>query len=45
MSSPEKFCDHVLQQFNGKLLEGGFSSAKLLDAMLLEVPAAKVKKK
>ena len=45
MSSSEKFRDHVLQQFNGKLLEGGFFSAKLLDAMLPELPAAKAKKK
>ena len=45
MPSSEKFRDHVLEQFNGKLLEGGFFLAKLLDAMLPEVPAAKVKKK
>jgi len=52
----EKIRDHVLEQFNGKLLEGGFRVtndqiedgeflAKLLDAMLPELPAAKVKKK
>ena len=52
----EKFRDHVLEQFNGKLLEGGFCVtndqiedgeflATLLDAMLPELPAAKVKKK
>ena len=41
----EKFRDHVLEQFNEKLLEGGFFLAKLLDAMLPEVPAANVKKK
>ena len=56
MPSSEKFRDHVLQQFNGMLLEGAFRVtndqiedseflAKLLDAMLPELPAAKVKKK
>lgn len=56
MSSSEKFRDHVLEQFNGKLLEGGFRVTndqiedgdllvRLLDAMLPELPAAKAKKK
>lgn len=56
MPSSEKFRNHVLAQFNGKLLEGGFRVtneqiadgkflAKLLDAMLPELPAPKAKKK
>lgn len=56
MPSSEKFRDHVLQQFNGKLHEGGFRVTneqiedgdllvRLLDAMLPEVPAPKAKKK
>ncbi|WP_458449902.1 hypothetical protein [Fibrobacter sp.] len=55
MPSSEKFRDHVLAQFNGKLLEGGFRVTNdqiedsdllvhLLDAMLPELPAAKKKK-
>ena len=56
MPSSEKFRNHVLEQFNGKLLEGGFRVtneqievgefwAKLLDAMLPELPAPKAKEK
>ena len=39
MSSPEKFCDHVLQQFNGKLLEGGFcvTTRKMMGEYILYV--------